>query len=451
MNQVIKISIKLLIVIIPLFIFGFLLFKNFQPTGAIVVDLKENSSVELSPSERIVENNEIKELSGGLVYFDSIVPERANYAKLRVWFKDNFPELSKFSIGIKDKKEWSYAYKKIFETGYDKPTFTPENIPEEFEFESKVYNPLGIELNNEPKLEVESINEKIIQTAIRGKHEFYAYLNGYLYFEVEKRDLNWYDGEDELKIKLYKDEDLLDTAIIEDDGITIKNQNFSRRQEGILTYENLEEGVYRIELDNNDDMIITKIKTNAAKMVSPRIFLADNEAYDLRNKNITIHAYLHDSVLHIVTYHKEGLQKVRVNNQEFNFDIQDKGITLNFTHGFNFINLEKGDVILSGNKGSFFSFDEESYFHPILFYETNNPKEADYIIIEEIPENNVKEEDGWLNTETWFNLNEAYINEKRELSFVFNTPHLNKNETKNFTIPIKKIQIEYFRESLIKR
>ncbi len=437
---------KMFIILLVIILIGFLLFQNFQPTGAVVLDVKESDSLELTPKERVVEINSVTELVNNLVYFNSIVPQRTKEAKVRVWFKDNFPELSTFSIGARNKKEWSYKYKKVFEKTYDN-AYTPENLPE-IAFGSLVYNPFKLALDRESKLKLNESNI-VIKNALRGGHIIYTYLNKSLVFEIEKKDINWYDNEDELKVKLYKNNDLLNAVVIRDDGITTVNKTMQKLQEGILTYENIQEGVYRIELDNNADMIIPKIKTNTNKIVFTKLYLADNPIYNIQKNNITIYSYLSDGILKFLTYHNAGFQKIKIDNTEFNLDEKNKTIILKLDKGFHRIYLEKGDVIISGNEGSYFTFSENNYFHPYLFYETKDPKMADYIILDKLPKNDVEDDGDWLKAEVVFDLNETYINDKGELSFIFNTPHLGKNETKNYTIPIKKIEIEYYQEPLI--
>ncbi len=430
--------------------FSFLFFKNFQPTGAVVLDIKEDATMTLTPKDRIIEEDDIQELAGGLVYFTSVVPGRAQDVKIRVWFKDQFPEQSTFSVGARNKPEWSYSYAKIFEKTWNKPTYTLETLPKEFPFGSVIYNPDDVALAQNITIENITSSRTLLEHALRGKHDAYVYLTEPLSLNIEKRDLNWYENSDELKVKLYDHEDLLGAVIIDDDGVITKNQSISRRQEGMLVQEDeFHEGVYRIEFANNDDLLITKIKGNIPKLVFPKLFLGDNKVYGVPDRNASIFAYLSDGVLYLQTNHQAGLQNLRIDHLPFHFTTEDKPIKIDLSPGFHTLFLEKGDVILRGNRGSYFSFDEQQYFHPYQFYETNNPKDADVIVLQELPKNNVKEEDGWLKAEATFALNNTYINEKRELSFVFNTPHLTKNETMNYTIPVKKIEVEYYQEPLI--
>ena len=450
MAKVIIFIIKALMFIIILGILGFLFYKNFQPTGAVVFDVQKENSLELTPIDRIIDNNGIKELASGLVYFNSQVPDRTNEVEVKVWFKDRFPENSIFTLGAKNNKSWSYKYMPLYKTKYNKKTYTSDNLPQ-FELGSSVYNPDKIDLSKESKLnDYENLPDVNVKNSLRGQHSMYVYLHGNLDFKLKKRDLNWYNDKDEIKAKLYMGDELLNAIVIEDDGVLTGSKNFSKLQEGELySEEELSDGVYKIEIDNSGDSLITEIESNIKKMVLPSVFLADNKVYGLNEKNITLYAYLSDGKLNLRTYHREGLQKIKIDAKEFNFYTEDKTITIDLEKGFHEIFLEKGDIILSGNLGSYFAFSKDSYFHPYLFYETNDPKKADYIISDEIEDNNVTIDNDWIIAKAKFNLSELYINEKRELSFVFNTPHLNKNETKNYTIPIEKIEVKYVQEPLI--
>lgn len=72
--------------------------------------------------------------------------------------------------------------------------------------------------------------------------------------------------------------------------------------------------------------------------------------------------------------------------------------------------------------------------------------------LEESPVNYTKaiEDNGWYITITTFNIKEdnlTIINNK--LSFVFHVPHLSKNETLNYTIPVDYIKITIYKPGIL--
>ena len=81
--------------------------------------------------------------------------------------------------------------------------------------------------------------------------------------------MNWYDnkdtGSDELKMILYDlNGNMIANTTVRDDGITDEepDKNNKNENKGELLTGTLEEGVYRLVLSNNGDMLVTKINLN---------------------------------------------------------------------------------------------------------------------------------------------------------------------------------------------
>ena len=71
----------------------------------------------------------------------------------------------------------------------------------------------------------------------------------------------------------------------------------------------------------------------------------------------------------------------------------------------------------------------------------------DYLIIDyETP----RVEEGWIYSETEFNLDELYVNKDGKLSFVYNAPHLGRNETSEYAVPLDWINITVYKSGVFK-
>lgn len=77
-----------------------------------------------------------------------------------------------------------------------------------------------------------------------------------------------------------------------------------------------------------------------------------------------------------------------------------------------------------------------------------NNNNIDYIIIKDyIP---AKEDDGWLIAQTSWDARDLYIKDNT-IKFVFNIPHLTKEENSNYTIPVDWIDITVTKSPIWKR
>ncbi|MEA1962958.1 MAG: hypothetical protein U9M94_01830, partial [Patescibacteria group bacterium] len=96
----------------------------------------------------------------------------------------------------------------------------------------------SIEIKNEVFPKSKLVNPNIdfhpgewttMDKTIRGPHEFFVYLGDEgLEMEVIKKDLNWYDGADDVRIALYDlDDNLIGEDFLEDDGIVEKSKEFA--------------------------------------------------------------------------------------------------------------------------------------------------------------------------------------------------------------------------------
>jgi hypothetical protein len=110
---------------------------------------------------------------------------------------------------------------------------------------------------------------------------------------------------------------------------------------------------------------------------------------------------------------------------------------------------EKGDITLKGC--GYYSFTNDSWFDPfeaksVAYKEDANYliQNADYVLVDYTPP---KKENGWLTVSASFKLKDLYIQDNK-LNILVNTPHLSKNESLNYTIPIDWVNLTVHKDGI---
>ncbi len=478
---------KKALMLIPILFLAFIFYQNFLASQDFVYnyDIGSENDNYLSPSNRvsdkIVEGNiDYRNLTEGLVYFEIPIARGTDDFNVELKFKDNFPENSKFSMGAKDQEEWHYNYSLIYDKTIEElmKKYSYENQDNLFLFKlnknAKDYT-LNDFLTNTPstklattlnmtvpefKIEDYSPERLTIDTAIRQSPVFYVYIKGDFEVEVWKRDLNWYENEDELNISLYDlNKKLIASKIIEDDGEDEKkvDKDNEDKEKGTLKVSGLKEGVYKLELKNNKDMIITKIRLNQNKIVlSKELILAQNKDYfnNFEEKSYVYFKSSDKTTIHVKALHNYAAnQTLEIDSEDFELGEANKDYTEYFpiSEDFHTIKSLKNDIKITGPE--FFSFTKDSWFNP---FEGKNvkykndfkylKKESDYVLVDY---DLVKKVSGWLITSTNFSISEnnLYVKDDK-LSMLLNIPHLNENRNETNT---QHISIDYIKITVHKK
>ena len=151
----------------------------------------------------------------------------------------------------------------------------------------------------------------IIETPLRGSHSLLIKIDqGPLILKVIKQDINNYDGEDKLKIKVSKEGKNLAEETIEDDGIIDANLLKLKQQEETITLEEIKPGIYEVNLTDeskNGDILIIKTEVNQSKVIFK------NNIFPLGNTPTALWTDI--SSLNVMTVHDGGLQTVKLDGQ----------------------------------------------------------------------------------------------------------------------------------------
>ncbi len=427
----------------------------------------------LTPINRVSDiSDNTRALTSSLVYFNAPLVRGAESIKVQTRLKENFPEEREImNLGARNKQESHYYWKPIYSDSlysigaYEKKDNVYRingNLPLLNEEELKNQQGIVIATNGEFSPSINEVSDyknegTIINTSLRGGHTFYIYASRNLKIEVKKQDINWYEGEDSLEISLLNlSDDLIAKTTIPDDGIVNNSNRNLGVQSGVLEVRNINEGIYKLQFSDFDGLI-TEIKLNTNKIVSDKLFLADNAVYKIETKNSSLYTKLsRNTDLKLLTYHSSGIQNISINeNETFYFYQEDKPLYLNLEAGEYNLTFPKNDIIVSGPV--YFAFSKEQYFEPfkqkVILIPNNFDyiiSNVDYVITDYKPY--IKDERGWAIAETEFNVkeDELYIKDNK-LSMVFNTPHLSQDDYQNYTIPIDWIKITVYKPGLLEK
>ena len=444
-------NIRLIIIAIPIVIAAGLIYKFFAPFGAEVkytYSLKNNPEImsDLKPIEKV--NFLVKERQSYLqipefvmnqdkVRFSLKLPTKEiKQANVKMRFKSDNDELK---VGLRSNPKENFQYKildnKILsDLNWDKiqegnlafwqKYKNYDSIQELIDRPSKdqviAQYLYGINDNFKIKDYQKSDEEFVIDSPLRGSHNFYTYIkNEVLDFTIEKQDRNVYKGKDELEINVFKGREKIYSLTIEDDGIVDKSGNKKQPQIAHIEIPDLEEGVYKIQLlykGTGGDILITKISTKQHLLVfEKKMFILGDEPSVV---------WTNSKEANFITYHSQSCQTLKINDtQDLEIKERAKTFTAAMDKDLNKIYIPKNDVVITSD--GYFSFSPESFFNPqpyntIEFHNDIDLETVDYIVADYTEPKNIN---GWLENEVSFDISDMEIVDNT-LHFVLEAPGL---------------------------
>ena len=494
--------------LIPVIALGYIGWANLLPFGGVIshsIDIgshdTEGMAILTGPFNRVSEpielgNQNHRELEHSLVYFEVKDTNllKASGVAVSIRFRDDFPPDAAFVLGARNGPEWAYSWREIYVPFYEELTDRTQKLAEknitvystgggsveEFSsVEDFIQNPpLGaiiatndtnLPINQSPvniPLAVNAPEHKLtIDTSFRGTHTLWTYVNSdTLELVVVKQDLNWYEEPDELLVEIYTvNDELLSEIIIPDDGDSEASKELGPLQEDIIIVDIPQPGAFRIELKNNDDLLINRIEINQPKLVvAKRLYLAGNnpifypgtagvESVDIFGVNYS------ESPVSFYTWHNAGLQTVSVSGGGYNETVEINEVQTSYAtvvaSGDYQISVPLQDLLIK--TPGYFSFSPESYFLPrrcelvSMRYDIDwLLKNTDYLIINTEDYSAPVNDEGWLIAETQWWVNDLYIIND-SLRFSLNVPHIASNP--EYPIAVDRIDIILEIEPIWKR
>jgi hypothetical protein len=456
------------------FLCAFIFWQNLAPIGAKFKDIAFHPGVvgTVGPVSRISLDHKSGILSqlGNLIYYTNPMKQPFDQARVQVTFR-NTSLSQEVDLGYRDETEWHYAltaldvpflnaitWPKLSGNGltlYQKtPTYSSVNeflmnLPED-----KVVGTLGYDLADSDSTSITMPNyqpakqDTVINTPLRGETTMYAYLqNEPFHLTVTKQDLNWYADPDVVNIKVYKDNDVVATGIINDDGNATNNHKVGAPQSVTINNPkgNAENGVYKIVIDASDDSVVTRIQTNLHKLVfAGPIYPVENSGVygGVATGTSPTTLYTDAPTVEAQTYHS-ATQTVQVGGQSLAISSADAQPTVSAAteatdSALVPVVVPQSDAVINGV--GYFSFTPDEFFAPTP-YKTLNINDStdlglvDYIITNYQPP--VQLGGGWESQTLNFNLNSA-VTQKGKLSWLISAPGLQENGR---SIEIKSISM----------
>ncbi len=305
----------------------------------------------------------------------------------------------------------------------------------------------------EPVIEKSEIPDGnfVLNSKLRGSHTFYVYVaNSPLIMNISKADLNQYIGSDEVNIIGSKDNKIIFSSTIVDDGIK-EATNKSLQPQSAEIVENLDKGIYEVFIDCESDNIISNININQSLVVADSVFFADNpDIYPLATEFKSNNLYTDASRVDITLAHESQKQDITINNDSFYINEKNKSIEINSglsdissttspSKELSKIQTKRNDIRISTD--GYLSFSEKAFFQPFLKSVSNiyNPTELnsiDYIIGKY---KKALEKDGWYEQTLSIPLDDSHLNKGSVEFILFSNDKSNSNNVN--WLKIKNLQI----------
>ena len=483
MKKIIKLRIFLWLILAS--VVSWLLYMAVVPNGRInyTYDFTKDSYFikKLTPEERVKPIVGGKQtIIGDPVYFTLCTPRRFNKAKLTLKYRHN--KDTECPIGhsvsgyipiieagvLVDKIIWRYDLQPIENRIIDELALVWNVIKDNGIMllqREKIYNNINEFLNNLParneialynynlKQEflladyVRSSDGQVIDYDLRGPYQFYTYIKSEdLDFIFSFYDLNKNQDSDPINLHLYYNNQLIDSRHLDDDGITDDSGALADERSLELKLANLPEGVYKIELRVNDDIITKSITTKQQKMAFiNKLWLADGGNND-------INLYTDSKLINAQTVNPNSLQTIKITSSALsaintiNIDQTYKQFSATVSSSATKLTLEKDDMILSGS--GVFSFSQDSLINPnfkkVDFYLDIDNDGVNYILAKyDLP----MEENDWKIAFAEFDLTKAY-REDNKYSFLISVSGLRADDDMDDWIEVGEIGVELEGKSL---
>jgi len=463
------IKFRIFLWLILAFLVGWLLYMAVVPGGEIIYSSDFNKPSrfigKLTPEDRVeINQDNSQKIVGNPVYFSLNTPRRFDQAKLVLKYR-NSSEFSLIEAGVlADKIVWRHDLKPVENRIIDKLALVWNLVRDDKKIllqREKKYNSIDEFLNNLPDINevalynydlkkeyllndyAPSEDEQVINFPLRGPYQFYTYIkNEELDFSFTFLDINKNKDVDPVDLHLYYNNKLIDSRHLDDDGLA--EDTGEVRDERILDFKvaNLPEGVYKIELRANDDIITKKIITKQSRLA----FL--NKIWLDGDDNANIKIWTDSRSLQAKTTNPASLQTVKASGKELEIKETYKQFRIDLEAASSTeIELVKGDIILTGD--GIFSFKKDNLINPSFkkVVPSLDITNINYILANYAP---AKSEEEWQIAEIEFDLTGAYREDKK-YGFLISVPKLTADDEIEDWIEIGGVEIELKGTKLLDR
>ncbi|MBN2027612.1 MAG: hypothetical protein JW854_12720 [Actinobacteria bacterium] len=208
-------------------------------------------------------------------------------------------------------------------------------------------------------------NGTYVPLSLRGTHAAYVYVaEGYLDLEFTKHDLNIYNDEDAIAVKVFDENECIFQHQVEDDGDPTASDQASPPQEVDLTLDGLGDGFYRIVWECGMDVLFKDIHVSSRHFsFMDSVFMVQDQLYGLGVSG-PVSLYTAAGILAAETWHPESMQDLIVDGEPLvSVDKVAEPFTEDLPPGIKEITISNPDLLLNA-PGSSFGVSEESLLIP---------------------------------------------------------------------------------------
>lgn len=280
--------------------------------------------------------------------------------------------------------------------------------------------------------------------SLRGAHDFHvAPAGGGIRFRFSLQDVNRSrEGKNLVAFRVTKDDELIWTGAGSASGLGDERPSVVFEREVALN--GLEPGVYRLSVVADDDLFIRSIETDAVHwVIGPRLYFGDMVGW--RATSTPAVAWTNSRHISIDTFHKEGLQFVRLGSTELQIKKTHTPYSLNRAAGEGaedqLFSAPSGTVRLIGD--GYFAFDRSALFlpRPRRLTADSDPAAEGIDAILTPYRTPLVFSDGWVRTGTEFAIADA----RGDLKFSLAAPGI---DVRNGAVDIRSAELRYRRPAI---
>ncbi|MFH0840434.1 MAG: hypothetical protein V1865_00395 [bacterium] len=458
-------KIRLIFGLILLILLAWLVIMDIVPSGEITYKYSfskySDFITKLHPNDRLLpEASGEQKIIGDPVYFSLRTPRKFEKVRLSLKYKNEADNLPIISVGVLvDKMLWRYLMQPIENKFIDNlakswnvikeddllllqkdPKYSSikdflANLPERnrialYNYDLKNYYYLA---------DYQASVGGTLPASLRGEYQIYTYIkNESLSFTFNFVDLNQNKDTDPIYIMLYdQNNKLLLQKELPDDGVAeITNQKTAERSL-LLSSPSLSEGVYKIEVKVNDDILTKTLSTNQSKIAfKNKLWIAEGA------NNLQL--YTDSASVSAQTINPASLQTIKVGADSLELLETYERFSIINHEPVKEISVLKGDLMITGN--GVFAFSLSNLVNPAFKQVDHNFVVGDiqYILADyELP----IEQDGWQERTVELDLSNAYREDDKNL-FIISIPGLSDKDILADYIIISEIKAKVSGRSL---
>ncbi|MBT5807646.1 hypothetical protein HOI18_00015 [Candidatus Uhrbacteria bacterium] len=462
--------IQLVIIVIPIILFGWLATQWFVPSGVFfsshIVGQASPFITELQPSSRV---GEVRMSDGGN-WEQPIVDDPAFFfmhphrefasVDVEVWFKNDtlgVVELGGLSSVEPERYTLKPLHNKIIEDStwsridQDGMVLLQRNNRYE-SLESFYSNPPArndvavYRTDYDVPYRLDSYTAssvtKTMDVSLRGHHELKTYIKDEaLLFDFQYMDMNRDEGEDSISVLVFNEEGLpVAEARASDDGNISMDARPSGLEKLSLRVDGLPEGVYKLVINAPRDIFFRKVHTPQSKAVFLNtVFIGDEVAY--REPPDGTRFWTNTERMVMQTRHAEGVQDVSVDGETLSIAEPYQWYESVPGDGLSEVRVPAGDleIVMEGK----IAFIKSQYFNPdpinITAYTDLETLDVDYVLGEYV---SPRKEGDWLVSIVSFGADELYAEDDGTWKISFSTPLVAQFDTE---VLVHKINTWFYR------